>query len=150
LIKYRLLDGREVTDFEYFNYNNVKYPPNWLSGQTDEELAKINIVKLPDDGFASVITPETPQIDPAAEPTSIAENPSLTMSQFKGVLLQYNYLQTVTDVIESMGTQNIVYIKWEYDTEVTRYFSQLTDLIQEILKLTDEQIDQLFLQGKLI
>ncbi|AXF86388.1 hypothetical protein DTO96_102142 [Ephemeroptericola cinctiostellae] len=68
----------------------------------------------------------------------------VTMRQAKLALLQAGYLDNVDAAISADGTPRTLKIEWEYASEVQRVWVEGSGLA-EMLKLTDGQLDDLFI-----
>jgi hypothetical protein len=76
---------------------------------------------------------------------------TISMRQARLVLLKSGFLPTIEEVLRALPSpsREVAIIEWEYATEVHRD-SDLINSLGPVLGLSDEQIDQMFIDGAVI
>ena len=86
------------------------------------------------------------------EPVAPVVPEQVTLWQLRAVLAIMGLEDTVTSVIQGMADgpeKKAAWRAWEYANNIKRY-SPTVEGIKAILQLTDEQLDQIFIQADLI
>lgn len=124
---YTLPDGTDVTAQQQFTIKDQRYSAGWLLTASEKEIeaAGIAVREEPDP-----VLPEEPKPIPV-----------VTMRQARLALLGAGLLDAINEAVKSAGEAAV--IEWEYAQEVRRD-SPLIAQLAEGIKLSDEQIDELF------
>ena len=128
---YTLPDGRQLTQGQAFELNGIQYGRRWLERASPDSLAALGIV----------VTQVVPEPEPPA-PNPVPE--VVSMFQCRAVLMIHGLFDTVDAAMKAAGGINEQ--AWEYATEVRRDSPLVLAMAQQ-LNLTDEQVDQLFIEA---
>jgi len=111
-------------------YNGGKINPiwngaEWIEGATPQEIAELNKPKVPE---------------------SISQ-----MKLRKQLIISGIYISSIDDLIQSLPQPNrdLIYTMWEYAVVFDRNNPELNAMAQ-MLQITSEQLDEIFINGNLL
>jgi len=132
MLIYTLPDGREIRQGQSFELNGYGYGPGWLLKAKPEDLAALGIT------VREISDPVPPEPGPPPVPEVVS------MFQARAILMVHGLYDTVDAALKQAGGINL--LAWEYATEVQRH-SPLVMAMAQQLGLTNEQVDQLFIEA---